>query len=57
MKGVVEMEHMVNLIGNVGFPIAVSLYLLVRIEQKLESLTLSINNLSQIMNIIQEDRK
>lgn len=51
------MEHMVNLIGNVGFPIAVSLYLLVRIEQKLESLTLSINNLSQIMNIMQEDKK
>jgi len=57
VKGGRSMEHMVNLIGNVGFPIAVSLYLLVRIEQKLESLTLSINNLSHIMNLIQEDKK
>jgi hypothetical protein len=33
-------------IGNVGFPIAVSVYLLVRFEGKLEALTLSINDLS-----------
>lgn len=33
-------------IGNVGFPIAVSVYLLVRFESKLEALTLSINDLS-----------
>lgn len=48
------MEPIVNLIGNVGFPIAVSLYLLVRIEQKLEALTYSINDLSKIMNAINE---
>jgi hypothetical protein len=40
---------MVNLIGNVGFPIAVSLYLLVRIEGKLENLTKSINELAGVM--------
>ncbi|WML32631.1 YvrJ family protein [Clostridium sp. OS1-26] len=34
------------MIGNVGFPIAVSVYLLVRLEAKLEVLTVSINNLS-----------
>ena len=33
-------------VGNVGFPIAVSIYLLVRFESKLEVLTLSINDLS-----------
>ncbi|MCH5139062.1 YvrJ family protein [Clostridiaceae bacterium UIB06] len=33
-------------IGNMGFPIAVSVYLLVRFEGKLEALTLSINDLS-----------
>lgn len=33
-------------VGNLGFPIAVSVYLLVRFESKLEALTLSINDLS-----------
>ena len=39
-----------TLIANVGFPVAVSIYLLVRLESKLESLTVSINELSK--NII-----
>lgn len=46
------MEEIVNLVGNLGFPIAISLYLLIRIEGKLESLTNSINNLSQTINSI-----
>ncbi len=40
-------EEFVTLIGNWGFPIAVSLYLLVRIEGKLENLTDSIRRLSE----------
>lgn len=44
------MEVIEALVANVGFPVAVSIYLLVRIESKLESLTISINELSQ--NII-----
>lgn len=39
-----------NFITTVGFPIAISIYLLVRIEGKLENLTHSINELSK--NII-----
>ena len=39
-----------NIITSVGFPIAISMYLLVRIEGKLEALTNSINELSK--NII-----
>ena len=39
-----------NFITTVGFPIAVSIYLLVRIEGKLETLSESINELSK--NII-----
>ncbi|KOA19109.1 YvrJ protein family protein [Clostridium homopropionicum DSM 5847] len=46
------MEALVGLIGNVGFPIAVSIYLLVRIESKLEKLTNSINQLSSVINNI-----
>ncbi|MCM8711610.1 YvrJ family protein [Clostridium sp. SYSU_GA19001] len=48
------MDAIVSLIGNVGFPIAVSIYLLVRIESKLESLTNSINNLSSVINTMQK---
>ena len=39
-------EEVVVLIGNFGFPVAVSLYLLVRLEGKLETLTESIHSLS-----------
>lgn len=39
-------SNLVTLIGNVGFPIAVSIYLLVRIEGKMEALTNSINGLT-----------
>ena len=39
-----------NLIASVGFPITLSMYLLVRIEGKLQSLSDSINELSK--NII-----
>ena len=46
------MEEIVNLVANLGFTIAISLYLLIRIEGKLESLTNSINNLSQTINSI-----
>ena len=41
------MENMQTLIANIGFPIALSMYLLVRIEGKLLSLTDSINDLSR----------
>jgi len=50
LKGSANMDNLVGLIGNVGFPIAVSIYLLVRIEGKLENLTNSINNLSGVIN-------
>lgn len=36
-------------IANLGFPIAVSLYLLVRIEGKLEGLSESIHELSKVI--------
>lgn len=39
-------SDLLTTIGNMGFPIAVSVYLLVRFEGKIEALTLSINDLS-----------
>ncbi|WP_434799158.1 YvrJ family protein [Terrisporobacter vanillatitrophus] len=44
------MDNIQSIIANLGFPIAISIYLLVRIEGKLQALTDSINELSN--NII-----
>ena len=41
-----------TLIANVGFPIAISMYLLIRIEAKLQVLSDSINELSKNINIM-----
>ena len=41
------MEPLQTIVANLGFPIAISLYLLVRIEGKLQGLTDSINELSR----------
>ncbi len=37
------------LITNVGFPIAVTSYLLIRFESKIDALTLSINDLNNVV--------
>ncbi|CAM2905699.1 YvrJ family protein [Hathewaya histolytica] len=51
------MEKIVALIGNLGFPIAVSIYLLTRIEAKLEKLTESINALSNsIVSFVEQTK-
>ena len=48
------MDNFVQIIGNVGFPIAISVYILMRIEGKLEVLSNSINNLSNVMSKIEK---
>ena len=40
------MDNLPSMIANLGFPIAISIYLLIRIESKLQGLTDSINELS-----------
>jgi hypothetical protein len=39
------LENILASVGNYGFPMVVSIYLLIRIEKKLESLTDAINGL------------
>lgn len=48
------MENITNLITTVGFPIAVAVYLLVRNESKLESLTLAITELTLVIRVMKE---
>jgi len=46
------MEDLVAQVANVGFPIAVSIYLLVRVESKIESLTTSIYELAKVIETL-----
>lgn len=43
------MEEIAASVANVGFPIAISIYLLVRVESKIENLTKSICDLAKVI--------
>ena len=45
-----ELNDLINLIANVGFPVAVSAYLLIRLEKQILTLTTSINKLNTIIS-------
>lgn len=45
-----EVNELINLIGNVGFPVAISAYLLIRLEKNIVGLTSSINKLNTIIS-------
>ena len=45
-----EINELLNLIANVGFPFAISAYLLVRLEKQIMNLTYSINKLNTIVS-------
>ena len=45
------MEEFLKAVANVGFPIVVAAYLLIRVESKIDNLATSINKLSTILSI------
>lgn len=45
-----EISELINLIANVGFPVAISAYLLIRLENQILTLTFSINKLNTIIS-------
>lgn len=45
-----EANDFVNLIANIGFPMAVTTYLLIRLEKQIMGLTSSINKLNTIIS-------
>jgi len=45
-RGVSKIEQWLNLIGNFGFPIVVTFYLLLRFEKKIDHLTEAINKIA-----------
>ena len=46
-----ENLDLISLIGNTGFPIAITAYLLIRLEKQLISLSTSINTLNTIVSV------
>ncbi|MGG7153655.1 YvrJ family protein, partial [Clostridium neonatale] len=45
-----EVNDLIGLIGNVGFPVAISAYLLIRLEKQMRNLSSSINKLNTIIS-------
>lgn len=45
-----NVNEMVNLFTNVGFPVAITAYLLIRLEKNIIGLTSSINRLNTIIS-------
>lgn len=43
-------SDLIQMVSNVGFPVLVTLYLLTRVEGKLETLTVSINELAKTIS-------
>ena len=50
------MEDLLNVIGNVGFPIAVAAFLLIRIESKILCLTQAIGELREAILIMPREQ-
>jgi hypothetical protein len=52
------MEQLTATVANLGFPIVVAIYLLVRMENRMKDLENAINNLAIVINCIEKkDRK
>lgn len=46
----VFIETLISTIGNFGFPLVLAVYLLLRFERKIETLTDAISNLKEVIN-------
>ncbi|MBF7083816.1 YvrJ family protein [Desulfallas sp. Bu1-1] len=49
------MEQILELVANTGFPIVVAAYLLVRIESRLDNLSVSIGELARAVSEMREE--
>jgi hypothetical protein len=48
------LDEFLSAVANIGFPIAVAGYLLIRIERKIEDLTKGVNELSKAVEDLKE---
>lgn len=50
------MDEMIKMVGNVGFPIVVAAFLLLRVEQRMESLTTAIAELREAILLLPREQ-
>lgn len=50
------MDEMIKMIGNVGFPMAVAAFLLLRVEQRMEALTTAIAELREAILLLPREQ-
>jgi hypothetical protein len=50
-------DEFTTLVSTVGFPIGISIYLLVRFEKKIEELSDSISNLTKVITAVMSNQK
>lgn len=50
------MEEMLKVIGNVGFPIAVAAFLLIRVEKRMDELTSAIGELREAILMLPREQ-
>ena len=50
-----ETTEWIAVVGNFGFPIAITIYLFLRFEKKLETLETSINHLSEVIKDLKRE--
>ena len=46
-----DINQIITMMGNFGFPVVIAVYLLLRFEKKIEELTEKINDIKKIKNI------
>ncbi|MCY6958434.1 YvrJ family protein [Clostridium brassicae] len=44
------MDEIINIINNIGFPMTLSIYLLLHFEKKIDALTATIRDLAEVIN-------
>ncbi|MGE6377992.1 YvrJ family protein [Peribacillus muralis] len=52
---VIDMPQWIMILGNFGFPIAITIYLFLRFEKKLDKLEVVINELGQVIKQTRRD--
>lgn len=45
-----DIQQIISILGNFGFPVVIAIYLLIRFEKRIENLTEAISQLQKIMN-------
>ncbi|KAF0817707.1 MULTISPECIES: YvrJ family protein [unclassified Cytobacillus] len=48
----INIAQIISIMGNFGFPVAIAIYLLIRFEKRIESLTTAITELQKIIKKI-----